>query len=225
MPYPDKVLTDGEEVVASLHPHVLTVFWPVVRLLLVVGAASFGMAMIPVGRNQGVFRLVVLCAAVLLLLVSVVRPLMRWRTTHYVITSHRLLHRTGVLTRRGRDIALSRITEVSFSQALWERVIGSGTLRIASAGDEPTVLTRVPGSERVQTLLNHMIEEDADRRVHGGGHLGADSAPGDGWGSGSLGTGWGSGSFGTGWGSGGSATGGWGAAEHPAAGARTNPVS
>ena len=223
MPYPDKVLTDGEEVVASLHPHALTVFWPVVRLLLVVGAASFGMAMIPVGRNQGVFRLAVLCAAVLLLLVSVVVPLMRWRTTHYVITSHRLLVRTGVLTRRGRDIALSRITEVSFSQALWERAIGSGTLRIASAGEEPTVLTRVPGSERVQTLLNHMIEEDADRRLHGG-HLGTDASPRDGWGSGGPGPGWGSGGSGTGWGLGGSPTDGWASTGHPTAGARTNPV-
>ena len=42
MPYPDKLLTDDEEVVQHLHPHWLTVFWPVVRFLLIVGAASFG---------------------------------------------------------------------------------------------------------------------------------------------------------------------------------------
>jgi len=173
VPYPDKVLTDGEEVVASLHPHALSVFWPIVRLLLIVGLASFGMAMIPVGRNQGVFRLIVLGVAVLLLLFSVVRPLMRWRTTHYVVTTQRLLHRTGVLSRRGRDIALSRITDVSFSQTLWERIIRSGTLRITSAGEGTTVLYRVPGSERVQTLINHMIEEDADRRAQeSAGYLG-----------------------------------------------------
>ena len=63
MPYPDKVLTDGEEVVASLHPHALSVFWPVVRLLLIIGAASFGMAMIPVGSDQGVYRLIVVTEA------------------------------------------------------------------------------------------------------------------------------------------------------------------
>jgi uncharacterized membrane protein YdbT with pleckstrin-like domain len=171
--YPDKLLADDEEVVAHLHPHALTVFWPVVRLLLIVGAASFAMAMIPVGSNQGVFRLVVLCVAVLLVLVSVVRPLLRWRTTHYVITTHRLLHRTGILARSGRDIALGRITDVSFSQTLWERIIRSGTLRITSAGEGATVLGRVPGSERVQTLLNFMIEEDADRRAQeSAGYLG-----------------------------------------------------
>src|ERR671912_1812471 len=169
MPYPDKLLADDEEVVRHLHPHWLAVFWPVVRLLLIVGAASFGAAMVPVGRQQGVVRLVIVAVALLLLFVAVLRPLLRWRTTHYVITTHRLLYRTGVLSRSGRDIALSRITDVSFSQTLWERVIRSGTLRITSAGEGATVLYRVPGSERVQTLVNHMIEEDADRRGPGRG--------------------------------------------------------
>jgi uncharacterized membrane protein YdbT with pleckstrin-like domain len=213
VPYPDKVLTDGEEVVAALHPHALTVFWPVVRLLLITGAASFGMAAIPVGSNQGVLRLVLLGVAVVLVLLTVVRPLLRWRTTHYVITTHRLLYRTGVLARSGRDIALSRITDVSFSQTLWERVIRSGTLRITSAGEGATVLHRVPGSERVLTLLNHMVEEDADRRAQDSpGYLGDDS------------------------GRGGHPTGGfpvpgrgyvteWGTSEHPMTGRRTKPVA
>ena len=133
MPYPGKVLTDGEEVVAALHPHASTVFWPVVRLLLVVGSASFGMAMIPAGSNQGVYRLVILGLAVLLVLMTVARPLMPWRTRYCVINTHRLLH-------------------------------------------------RVPGSERVQTLLNHMIEEDADRRAQGSARH-----PTGGWGSGAWG--------------------------------------
>ena len=202
MPYPDKVLTDGEEVGAAQLAHALTVCWPLVRLLLVIGVGSFGMAMIPVGRNQGVFRLVLLGVAVLLVLLAVVRPLMRWRTTYYVITTFRLLHRTGVLARSGRDIALSRITDVSFSQTLWERVIRSGTLRITSAGEGATVLYRVPGSERVLTLLNHMIEEDADRRAQ-------ENA---GWGSGA-------------WRTGGFPSGGWDTGAYRASGLRTNPVS
>jgi uncharacterized membrane protein YdbT with pleckstrin-like domain len=217
VPYPDKLLADDEEVVALLHPHALSVFWPVVRLLLLVGAASFGMAMIPVGSDQGVFRLVVLGVAVLLLFVAVVRPLLRWRTTHYVITTHRLLFRTGVLSRSGRDIALGRITDVSFSQTLWERIIRSGTLRISSAGEGATVLRRVPGIERVQQLLNHMIEEDADRRAEeNAGHFGE---PYPGWReTGGYGTGgYGTGGFGEG-------PVGWGTAGHPTSGFRTHPA-
>ena len=166
MPYPDKLLAEDEEVVRHLHPHWVTVFWPVVRLLLIVGATSFGAAMIPAGRQQGIYRLVLLAVAVVLLLVTVVVPLARWRATHYVVTSHRLLFREGILARRGRDLGLGRITDVSYTQTLWERLISSGTLTIETAGDGgATVLHRIPDSDGVQQLLNHMIEEDADRRA------------------------------------------------------------
>jgi uncharacterized membrane protein YdbT with pleckstrin-like domain len=166
MAYPDKVLADDEEVVRHLHPHWLTLFWPVVWFLVLVGGASFGMAMIPTGRQQGIVRMLILAVAVVLLLSVVLVPLLRWRTTHYVITTHRLLFREGILSRRGRDIGLSRITDVSYRQSLWERIINSGTLTIESAGEGgATVLRQIPDSEGVQQLLNHMVEEDADRRA------------------------------------------------------------
>ena len=166
MAYPDKLLAEDEEVVRHLHPHWMTVFWPVVWFLVIVGGASFGAAVVPTGRQQGLLRMLVLAVAVVLTLFLVVGPLLRWRTTHYVITTHRLLFRAGVLTRRGRDIGLSRITDVSYRQTLWERLVNSGTLTIESAGEGgATVLERIPDSEGVQQLLNHMIEEDADRRA------------------------------------------------------------
>ena len=176
MPYPHKLLAEDEEVVRHLHPHWVTVFWPVVRFLLIVGATSFGAAMIPDGRQQGIYRLV---------LVAVLRPVLRWRTTHYVITTHRVVLREGVLTRRGRDIALSRIADVSFRQTLGQRLVRSGTLTIESAGDGgATVLERVPDCDGVQQLLVALIEEDADRRgAHPHGAAGRDAARWDdsGW--------------------------------------------
>jgi uncharacterized membrane protein YdbT with pleckstrin-like domain len=166
VPYPDKLLAEDEEVVRHLHPHWLTVFWPVVWFLLIVGGTSFGAAVIPAGRQQGQFRLGVLALAVVLLFFFVVVPLLRWRTTHYVITTHRLLFREGVLARRGRDLGLSRITDVAYTQTLWERIINSGTLTIESAGEGgATVLRQIPDSDGVQQLLNYMVEEDADRRA------------------------------------------------------------
>ncbi len=176
MAYPDKVLGDDEEVVRHLHPHWLTVFWPVVLFLVLVGVASFGAALVPAGDQQALWRLVVVGAAAVLALVLVAVPLLRWRTTHYVVTTHRLLFRTGVLSRHGRDIGLSRITDVSYRQTLWERVINSGTLTIETAGEGgPTVFSAIPDSEGVQQLLNQLVEEDAERRAwanvgYRGGH-------------------------------------------------------
>jgi len=173
MPYPHKLLAEDEDVVRHLHPHWVTVFWPVVRFLLIVGATSFGAAMIPAGRQQGIYRLVLLAVAVVLLLLTVVVPLARWRATHYVVTTHRLLFREGILARRGRDLGLGRITDVSYTQTLWERLISSGTLTIETAGEGgATVLRQIPDSYGVQQLLNHMVEEDADRRAQeGAGYL------------------------------------------------------
>ena len=166
VPYPDKLLAEDEEVVRHLHPHWLTLFWPVVWFLVVVGGASFGMAVIPAGRQQGVVRMLIFAVALVLLLTVVLVPVLRWRTTHYVITTHRLLFREGIMARRGRDIGLSRITDVSYRQTLWDRIINSGTLTIESAGESgTTVLKQIPDSEGVQQLLNLMIEEDADRRA------------------------------------------------------------
>jgi uncharacterized membrane protein YdbT with pleckstrin-like domain len=166
VPYPEKLLADDEEVVRHLRPHWLTVAWPVVLFLLLVGGASFAEAAVPAGRQQGVVRLAVLAVAVVLLLWLVVVPLVRWRSTHYVVTTHRLLFREGVLSRRGRDIGLSRITDVSFEQSLWERLVDSGTVTIESAGESgATVLRRIPDSDGVQHLVNQLVEEDADRRA------------------------------------------------------------
>jgi uncharacterized membrane protein YdbT with pleckstrin-like domain len=171
MAYPDRVLGDDEEVVQHLHPHWLTVFWPIVLFLMLVGAASFGAALVPRGDQQAQWRLVVVAAAVVLALVLVAVPLLRWRTTHYVVTTRRLLYRTGILSRHGRDIGLSRITDVSYRQSLWDRVINAGTLSIETAGESgPTVFSAIPDSDRVQQLLNQLVQEDADRR-------GQDSGP------------------------------------------------
>ena len=128
----------------------------------------------------GLLRLLLIALAVLLLIAFVVAPARRWGTTHYVIMNHRLLFREGILARRGRDIGFSRITDVSSAQSLWERTINSGTLTIESARDSgATVLKYIPDSVGVEQPVNHMVEEDADRRaqenanyIRGGGRAG-----------------------------------------------------
>ena len=45
-------------------------------------------------------------------------------------------------------------------------MVGSGTLSIESAGDSPNELFRaIPHSDRVQQLINHLIDEDANQRA------------------------------------------------------------
>jgi len=170
-------LADDEEVVRHLHPHWLTLARPVLVLLLVVGGGSYAAAMVPAGPSQGTARAVVAACALAVLTAAVLRPVLRWRTTHHVVTTHRLLLREGLLARRGRDLALSRIADVSFRQTLGQRLVGSGTLTIESAGDGGTVvIERVPDAEGVAQLVIALADEDADRRA-----APAVPPPRDGW--------------------------------------------
>jgi uncharacterized membrane protein YdbT with pleckstrin-like domain len=173
VPYPDKLLADDEEVVEHLHPHWTTLFWPVVRLLVVVGAGSYLAALVPDGRQQGVLRMALLAVVLVALAVLVAPPVLRWRTTHVVVTTHRLLVRSGVLSRSGRDVPLSRITDISSRRTLRERVVRSGTLTVETVGEGGAlVLDRIPAVDAVQRVLVELIEQDADRPVReDAGHL------------------------------------------------------
>jgi hypothetical protein len=92
--------------------------------------------------------------------------------------------RRGILTKNGKDITLSKITDVSFQQTLLDRIIGAGSLHIESAGDSPDEnLNYIPRSNEVQQLINRLIDQDDLRRRSYG--RGAPGAPGGGSGGGS----------------------------------------
>jgi uncharacterized membrane protein YdbT with pleckstrin-like domain len=169
VPYPDQLLADDEQVVRHLHPHWITLVRPVFFFVLVVGGGAFLAAMVPDGSMQQALWIVIAAVAGILLSWLTLVPFLAWRTTHYVLTTHRVLIRTGILHHRGRDIALTRINDVSFEQSLWDRIIGAGTLMVESAGEAgQQVLNDVPHSDRVQQTINRLIEEDHDRRTREG---------------------------------------------------------
>jgi uncharacterized membrane protein YdbT with pleckstrin-like domain len=91
-----------------------------------------------------------------------------WRTTVYEVTNKRMRLRDGIVTRNGRDIPLSRITDVSFRKGLLDRLLGCGTLVVESAGEHGELaLTEIPHVERVSSLLFQLVENErlGDDRV------------------------------------------------------------
>ncbi|GAA1028410.1 hypothetical protein GCM10009557_13360 [Virgisporangium ochraceum] len=53
---------------------------------------------------------------------------------------------------------------MSFSHSLLERMLGSGTMTIESAGERgQLVLADLPGVERTQTVLYDLVEQDRVR--------------------------------------------------------------
>jgi uncharacterized membrane protein YdbT with pleckstrin-like domain len=165
VPYPDQFLADDERVVKHLHPHWITLVGPVTLFLAVVGAASFLAAIVPDGSFQAVARIVILAVAALALIVAVLVPYLRWRTTHYVLTTHRLMTRVGILNHTGRDVPLNRINNAMYEQSFFERLINSGTLVVESAGEDgQQVFKNIPDADQTQQLINRLVEGDHDRR-------------------------------------------------------------
>ncbi len=166
MGFPENVLTSDEKVEKSLHPHWRTVVGPVVIGLILIAACIYAAYLSPDDTTGNVIQWIAVGVAVLIGIPLVVVPFLRWRTTHYVITTHRVMVRKGIVNKNGKDITLSKITDVSFSQTLLDRMLGSGTLSIESAGDSPNeAFEAIPRSDRIQQLLNHLIDQDANKRA------------------------------------------------------------
>ena len=160
----DESLVEGERFVLRLHPHWKTVLRPLLLLLVIVVVAVVLLVILPAGHNMNLVRLGIGVLAVVAALIWTAVPLLRWRTTTYELTTRRLRLRRGILSRQGRDFPLIRISDVSFSHGLIDRMLGCGKLVVESAGEHgQLVLTEIPEVERVQATLFQLVEDEQAR--------------------------------------------------------------
>jgi len=161
---PDSSLTDGEHLVLRVHPHWKTLIRPVSVAVVVVVVALVAEVMIPSGSAAALARLVVAAVAILAVMLWLMVPVLRWRTTTYELTTRRLRMRDGIVTRHGRDIPLARINDVSFTKGLLDRLFGSGRLVVESAGEHGQILLNdIPRVEFTQATLFRLVEEEQRR--------------------------------------------------------------
>ena len=160
----DPSLTEDEHLVLRLHPHWKTLIGPLSVAVLVVVAVLIAEVLIPSGSVSTVIRLVLAAVAILALMLWLIVPVLRWRTTTYELTTRRMRVRSGIVTRHGRDIPLARINDVSFEKGLLDRLLGSGRLVVESAGEHgQIVLTDIPRVEFTQATLFRLVEEEQRR--------------------------------------------------------------
>ena len=147
-----------------LHPHWKTLIRPLAVAVLVVAVALVAEVVIPSGSAATPARLAVAVVAILFLMLWLIVPVLRWRTTVFELTNRRLRMRDGIITRHGRDIPLARINDVSFTKGLLDRLLGSGRLVVESAGEHgQIVLTDIPQVEFTQATLFRLVEDEQRR--------------------------------------------------------------
>lgn len=158
-----KLLNDDESVVVSTRTHVKALIVPAVVLILLAAVAGFASTFASGAGGAEPFLLALIWGvAALLALVWVVRPFLAWLTTTYTVTDQRLITRTGILTRRGHDIPITRISDVAYERGLVDRMLGCGTLLVAVASEQRVELHDIPQVEHVHLRIQDLLTDGPD---------------------------------------------------------------
>ncbi|HET6699726.1 MAG TPA: PH domain-containing protein [Nocardioidaceae bacterium] len=159
-----KLLNDDEFVVVSTRTHVKALLLPAVLLIVVAAVAGY-LTTLPSGDPRQLLVLVIWIVALGVIAWWVLRPFLAWLSATYTVTNRRLITRRGVLTRRGHDIPLHRISDVAYEHGLLDRILGCGTLVISDASEFGRVeLHDIPQVEQVQLAISELLSEGADDR-------------------------------------------------------------
>ena len=187
MAYPQKLLGEGEVIEFEMHPHWRALILPVLWLLLVVfvgvwlynslGTWSWAAG----GIIETIGRAGIIIIGVAILILWVIRPFLYWITTQYVFTNRRIITRAGVISKKGRDMPLAKVNNVSFEVSVLGRVLNYGRLEVTSASDENLIINDVPNVEVIQRDVYRLHEQDDERRRRRSSDEGGDPVPpGDG---------------------------------------------
>jgi uncharacterized membrane protein YdbT with pleckstrin-like domain len=180
MGFPRDLLADHEKVVFELRPHWMALV-PSVLWTLALGVALFlGYAAVEaiVDGDPSTAKSVIGGLVTLGWLGLAAIPTLRWYFTLFVLTSDRLITRSGVIAKHSREIPLERINDVTFSQSVFDRVVGAGDLLVESAGERgQTRIENVRKPEQVQLMIYKETEDNNNRMMRPGTAAVAPSIP------------------------------------------------
>lgn len=166
MAFPRELLADHEKLIFELRPHWVALIPSALWTLGLLVALLLGYRAIDaivdgaVTAPKSVFGAIV---TALWIFFAVVK-FFRWRFTMFVLTTDRLITRSGVIAKHSKEIPLERINDVTFTQTVLERIIGAGDLLLDSSGDlGPARITAVRKPEEVQLLIYKESECNENR--------------------------------------------------------------
>jgi membrane protein YdbS with pleckstrin-like domain len=172
MAFPTRLLIPGEELVLDLKPHPVALFFP--ALMTVVGLILAGW----LSTFDSLPTWIPWAAFLVLLLVYVVPRFLNWYTSVFAVTSDRVVHRYGWISKFSMEIPLEAINDVRFEQGVIDRVVGAGSLLISSASTTGTNrFEDIRHPEEVQKTIYHQGELNKQRMYQGLGHGQATPAP------------------------------------------------
>jgi uncharacterized membrane protein YdbT with pleckstrin-like domain len=172
MAFPTRLLVDGEELILDLRPHWIALVMPTIATIVTLVVMVVLYETFP----ERILDWIVGIAGTLFLLAYPVRRLVDWLTSHFVVTSDRIIHRRGWIAKYSMEVPLEAINDVRFEQGIVDRMIGAGTLVVQSASEAGRqVFDHIRNPEEVQRTIYHQGELNQQRMLSGSGTRGAPS--------------------------------------------------
>jgi uncharacterized membrane protein YdbT with pleckstrin-like domain len=170
--FPKKLLNPGEQLHVDLRPH----WWYFAKTaaMLVASIALLVWLNWILEWDGGISDAFALGsdALVVIALVWFVFRYLKWMTTNFAVTNHRVIFREGVIAKKGIEIPLDRVNTIFFNQGIFERMIGAGDLTIESAGERGAEhFTDIRRPSQVQNQIYRLIEEEQDEHAGAGRDL------------------------------------------------------
>jgi uncharacterized membrane protein YdbT with pleckstrin-like domain len=161
VPFPKRLLNDGETLELDLRPHWWYFSKHIVSSIILILLAVIVLSKLNYAVTDAALGVLALLWAGWLAVKYV-----QWTNTHFVVTDQRVVFRTGALAKHGTEIPLDRISNINFHQGLWERIIGAGNIEIESAGrDGQSKFTDVWHPDGVQQEIYRQMEVHAKARA------------------------------------------------------------
>jgi hypothetical protein len=150
-----KYLLPDEQPVIATRRHWAVLFRPAVRGVPALLVGGWILQLDPTNRVSSSIGLLVVLGALGYLGLYVGE----WWVRHLLITRRRVLLTSGVIIRRVAMMPLRRITDLTYQETLFGQVLGYGTFRFESAGQEQglDVIDFVPDADAFYRRLSQLM--------------------------------------------------------------------
>jgi PH (Pleckstrin Homology) domain-containing protein len=150
-----KYVLPGEQVVLATRRHGAVLVEPTLRFLPVFAAGSWLFLLDPTNKVTSTVGLLVVLTALVVYALRVGE----WWMRYFIVTRRRVLLTSGVIARTVTLLPLRRITDLTWQETLPGQLLGYGTFRFESAGQDQALrhLTFMPKAQEAYRTVSALL--------------------------------------------------------------------
>jgi len=162
MSYIEQSLAPDERIVAKFHLHWLAWLrmWVVLALGAVIVAALLWLQYSAAETAHGLAW-----AARAVAIVTLAIVFYEWLVLHSIeqgVTNHRVIRKTGVVSRQSTELRLASIETVDLKQSFWRRVLGYANIEITGRGETAMFLQQLGDPISVKRAIETAYSQYAE---------------------------------------------------------------